>query len=259
MIISEYDTVKYNFNDIILDLYNKYFNTTINHLDNLHYLLDSTLLSKETNDYYKKIPLFGINDRSSEFIKCFYQFYDTNEMLNLKYLDFMKHIKNKFYPEEEFLVIQKTPNLRVHFPNCSNIGKLDTDPNDTIIGLHNDMMFGHPTTEINIIIAITNMYDTNSIYVEPLENFNHDDPLESFNRDESLDNVNDYKPLILKNNNICLLKLNLLKHYNKINITKKTRVSFDTRIIPYSMYKDSKLTTATTNTKFSIGHYYIKI
>jgi len=165
-------------------------------------------------------------------------------MLNIKYLEFMTYVKNKFYPEEEFLVIQKTPNLRIHFPNCTNIGKLDTDPNNNIIGLHNDMMFGHPNTEINIIIAITDLYDTNSIYVEPYEKYN---------------DYNDYKPLTLKNNNICLLKLNLLKHYNKINTTKKTRVSFDTRIIPYSLYKDSNLTTATTNTKFSIGHYYIKI
>jgi hypothetical protein len=244
MIITDYDTYKYNFYDIILDLYNKHFNTTINSLDNLHYLLDSDAISKETKEYYKKIPLFGINDRSSEFIKCFYKFYDTNDILNIKYLDFMKYVKNKFYPEEEFLVIQKTPNIRIHFPYCTNIGKLDTDPNSDIIGLHNDMMFGHPTTEINIIIAITDMYDTNSIYVEPYEKY---------------DDYNDYKPLTLKNNNICLLQLNLLKHYNKINTTNKTRVSFDTRIIPYSMYKDNNLTTATTNTKFSIGHYYIKI
>jgi hypothetical protein len=246
MIIAEYDNNKYNFSDIILKLYNDYFNINLYSLDTLHYLFESNMIKKDIIDYYKQIPTFGVNDRSSDIIKIFYNFYDTHTLLSEKYIEYMNHIKCRFYPEEEFLVIQKTPNLRIHFPNCTNIGKLDTDPDDHIIGLHNDRMFGHPHTEINIIIALTSLYDTNSIYVEP-------------DNDNEYNDFNDFKPLNLNNNNICLIQLNRLKHYNKINITGKTRVSFDTRIIPFSKYIDSELTTATTNTKFSIGHYYIKI
>lgn len=228
--------------NIILKIYNDYYKSNVNRLNELHLLLESDKVDDATKEYYRKIPIFGVSDRSSKFIKLFYEYYDNNTDLNEKYIEIMKYIKKKYYKEEEYIVIQKTPNLRIHFPNCSNIGSLDTDPNKNIIGLHNDRMFGHPHSEMNLIIALTNMFDSNSIYVETEEG-------------------NKFEPIKIKENNIGFYYLNKLRHYNKINNTKKTRVSFDIRIIPFSKYEEKTRHnySATTNTKFRLNHYYIKI
>ena len=51
-----------------------------------------------------------------------------------------------------------------------------SDPNNEIIGLHNDSEFGHPEEEINFVLALTDMFNTNSIYYEakPNSNLNYD-------------------------------------------------------------------------------------
>ena len=65
--------------------------------------------------------------------------------------------------------------------------------------------------------------------------------------------------LKLEKNNYWIGYLNQCKHYNKINDTKKTRISMDFRIIPYSKYKESNNLSATSKSKFIIGDYYIII
>ena len=51
--------------------------------------------------------------------------------------------------------------------------------------------------------------------------------------------------------------LNKCKHYNKINRTEQTRVSFDFRVIPQSKYKVCENLSATSKNKFVIGEYYM--
>ena len=70
------------------------------------------------------------------------------------------------------LVVQKTPNIRFHLQYNSNIGKRQTDPSDDIIGLHYDNEFNHPIEEYNIILSVTDMFDTNSLYYENHPNSN---------------------------------------------------------------------------------------
>lgn len=228
----------------VLNIYNEKYNLNISKLDDLHNIFNSKNISKETIKYYKQIPLFGINDRMSEIIQLFYIKYDENDELYSLYLHLLKEIKHKIFPEEKNIVCQRTPNIRIHFPNCSNIGKLNTDPNKDIIGLHNDSMFNHQESEINLIIPLTNMYDSNSLYIQ--SDLNNED-------------VNSYNPLKLKPGEISFNYLNKYKHYNKINKTNKTRVSFDIRIIPYSKYKNSEKLSATYNNKFNTLDYYMII
>ena len=47
-----------------------------------------------------------------------------------------------------------------------------------------------------------------------------------------------------------------LTHGNKKNETRKTRVSFDFRIIPKSRYLESNYLTINTKIPFNIGGYY---
>ena len=89
------------------------------------------------------------------------------------------------------------------------------------------------------------MYETNSIYFEtyPYSNIN----------------VYEYQCINMKKNNYFMGYLNKCNHYNKINDTGITRVSLDFRIIPYSKFKNSDNTSATSKIKFDVGNYYMLI
>jgi hypothetical protein len=49
---------------------------------------------------------------------------------------------------------------------------------------------------------------------------------------------------------------NTCRHYNMKNITGKTRVSFDFRVIPFSKYKESEHVAIHSKRSFKIGDYY---
>lgn len=228
---------------IIQDVYIEKYNYH-NNLNEIHKLLDTTMIEQKHKDFYYNIPIFGINDRKSIFVKDFYNYYDNNLIIKKAYNKFIEtHLKPLFNNEK--LVVQKTPNIRFHLPFNSNIGRLETDPNENIIGLHCDSEFGHPSGELNIIISITDMYDTNSLYYE----INPDSK-------KCYDN---YENLQLKKNNVWIGNLNKCKHFNKINLTNKTRISIDFRVIPYSKYLECDNQSLTDNMKFKIGDYYILI
>ena len=240
-----YDNEKYNFYNLIKEIYNNEFNINID-LENIHELLNSNLIDNNSKEYYSKIPIFGKNDRESIFVKIFYKYFDLNNNIKKFYEDFIiNYIKPTYFNSEEYLVVQKTPNIRFHLPNCSNIGSRNSDPNKNIIGLHNDYEFNHDENEINLIIPITNMFDTNSIYFESYENSNY-----------LYENYNNLK---LNKNNLAFMYFNKWNHYNMINTTNQTRVSFDIRIIPYSKYTENIKKSETHKNKLIIGDYFIKI
>jgi hypothetical protein len=243
--IIKFNKNEYNFQDYIKKMYNDYFNLNFE-LEDIHVVLNNNILSDEDKLFYKQIPLFGVNDRKTIFIKIFHNYFDTCTIFKEKYYNFINNfIKPTFFKGEDFLLVQKTPNIRLHLPNCTNIGKRNTDPGNDIIGLHSDSEFGHSENEFNFILPITNMFDTNSLYFEPYINSNI--PFEMYNN------------LRLDQNNIAILYLNKLKHYNKINKTNKTRISFDFRIIPFSKYKQNNNISETFKLNLDIDGYFIKI
>ena len=87
------------------------------------------------------------------------------------------------------------------------------------------------------------MYDSNSIYYNNLDN--------------SLE-PNNYNILILSENQCFIGYFNKVYHYNRINITNKTRVSLDFRVMTYSDYCkiQQKKSSVTCNLKFTKGNYY---
>ncbi len=228
-------------------LFNYYENRFgIDKFENIHLLLDTNKLNEKEKKFYDiPIQLFGKTDRKSIFVQYFYELFDKDYTILYEYLNFIKKYVKPLYPNEEYLVIQKTPNIRFHLPGYSNIGSRDTDKSKDFIGVHYDGEFGHPDTEINVILPITKMFDTNSIYYEPEPNSNL--------------NYNEYNCLKLKENEFFTGYFNKCNHYNKINKTNVTRVSLDFRIIPYSKYKNNNTKSATSKTKFEIGQYYMII
>jgi len=205
-------------------------------LDNLHTILDK--LPNDKKEESVKIYTIGKDDRKSVFIKSFHNFVDDSELFNKTYHAFMRKYVEPLFPNDK-IVIQKTPNIRFSFPESAAIGK---HPNETdIIGLHCDSDFGHHHTEKNFIVPVTPMFKTNSLYYEPTVNSNL--PTEK------------YTNLVLKTDEFFQGYLNKQRHYNRINKTGKTRISYDLRVIPYSKYMEQW--NDFQGTKFELGKYYI--
>jgi hypothetical protein len=208
-------------------------------LEDLHEILETSLISEEDKEYHKQIHDWN-QDRNSIFIKQFHKYVDETPEFEQTYKSFLTNYVKPLFPLEEKIVVQKTPNIRFHFPDSAAIGRDPKDP-ENIIGLHCDSNFGHNENEMNFIIPLTSMYDTNSIYYETEQDSNID--------------PQQFENLILKRNVFFQVYFNKLRHCNKINITNKTRISFDIRVIPYSKYMENIETLS--QTKFALGNYYV--
>jgi hypothetical protein len=230
------------FINVLKDIYKKKYNF-IYETEHFHRILENSEHFDENESLHiKKIKEIGFNDRNSIFYKDYHDFIDNNDLFNNVYFDFINDYVKPLYGSK--IIVQKTPNLRISFPDSTAIGKHKYEKIDNnVIGLHKDADFGHHESEINFIIPITEMFETNSIYYEPYENSN-------LSKD-------DYSNLKLNTNEYFIGKFNKLLHFNKINKTGFTRISLDFRIIPYEKYM--KNIDYFKGTKFELGNYYIAI
>jgi len=170
-------------------------------------------------------------------------FYSSNKYTVLRemYYTFVRNEIAKLFPNETYLVIQKDPQFRVCCPEKTALGRKYTDDN-TKIGLHCDADYYHPPQEWNFIIAVTEMWETNSVFVE------------------SSPNKGDFQPLKLHWNEYVMFNGNKCRHHNMVNKTGQSRVSLDFRVIPFSVY-DGSYTGKSVHGKrsFTIGDYFIKL
>ncbi len=236
-----FDNKVYDFSKILLNYYNDKYGTKIDSLEKFHEILD--IFTHEEREDLLKINLFGVNDRKSIFIKDFYSFIDNDPTFINLYNDFVRNIIKKIhFPKEKQILFQTTPNLRISFPGSTSIGSRPGYDPEGVVGLHTDGEFGHLDEELNFIIPLTLMFETNSVYYEPEieSNFDHID----------------YNVVTLSKNQYFTGKLNKLKHYNRVNITGQTRVSLDIRVIPSSQYKESEVCSVSSHKKFVVGDYY---
>jgi hypothetical protein len=233
---------KNKFIDVIKDIYQKKYNFTYE-IKYFHRILENPLyFSGNETIEIKKIKEIGHNDRNSVFYNDYHEFIDNNKLFNSVYFDFINDYVKPIYSNGNKIIVQKTPNLRISFPDSSAIGKHNYEnESDNVIGLHKDADFGHHESEINFIIPITEMFETNSVFYEPYEN--------------SKLPKSEYLNLNLKNDEFFIEKFNKLLHFNKINNTGLTRISLDFRIIPYDKYFDNL--DYFKNTKFDLGKYYV--
>jgi len=212
-----------------------------NELCNFHRILNGPSISDDEKASMQCIKIIG-NDRGSVFYDDYHNFIDNTSAFNDIYHKFISDYVKPLYAVGDKIVVQKTPNLRISFPNTTAIGKhLNENESDNVIGLHKDSDFGHHESEVNFIIPLTDMFDTNSIYYEPYIR-------SGLSTDEFLN-------LKLSSDEFFICKFNQLLHFNKINNTGVTRMSLDFRIIPYDKYVENE--EYFKNTKFEIGKYYI--
>jgi acetone carboxylase gamma subunit len=209
-ILNNYDNNKYDFRPFAIECFKT------GKLDMVH----------ENNPSYEVFKEFG-PDVQTWYHEKFYNYLKTNggEMQE-RYDNLIKDIILPYLNLKEALV-QKFPSFRIQLPGNKAVAKM-----------HNDHTLGHPVGEINFSYSFTDMYDTNTIYIEEM-------PRSKI-----------FKPMNMKaNNNICF-NANLCMHYNEINETGKSRMSMDYRILPLENLPKKDLYSHSTKQKFVEGGYY---
>ena len=179
------------------------------------------------------------NDVSTYFHKILYNSPYYSELLNV-YYKFIKTNIFQFFPDEKYLVVQKDPGFRVCAPNNTALGLRENENECDIIGMHTDGEYNHPDTEINFIIAVTEMFGKNSVFME------------------TQPNMGDFKAINMKWNEYLMFYGNKCRHYNMKNDTGQSRVSLDFRVIPFSKYDPNyNKVSVHASRKFLIGDYFI--
>jgi hypothetical protein len=216
--IIPYDMTTYNFQDIFCRIFES------RNLDIIHTRFNT--IERLTFD----------NDTKTLFHNKYYTSEFYNELIEL-YIKFITDIIAPRFKDTKF-AIQTDPAFRIHLPNNTAIGARIFDENE-YIGIHCDADYNHQPGEINFILPITNMFETNSVYTE-----SH--PMRG-----------DFHPVNIKQGNIFMFYGNKCRHYNKLNNTNKTRISLDFRIIPLSRYDDTwdKLSVH-GNRNMKLGGYF---
>lgn len=185
-----------------------------------------------TTDVVYDVPTELGTDSATEFHDLFYKTLNApskwNELRSL-YKSFVKDVVAKVLKSDEFLY-QTFPTFRVQLPNNTAVSSWHSD---------GDVDNKHPPGEINFIIPLTDCFDTNTVWAE------------------SEPGLKDFHPINMKYGDLLQANFNECLHGNKVNLTGKTRVSMDFRILPIEKYNpEYEVITATTSRKYVIGQYY---
>ncbi len=168
-------------------------------------------------------------DQSTSYHKLFYKWIREEETLNL-YDSFIHDYIRPLYDEK--IIYQAIPTFRVCYPNNIAVGEFHKDKH------YRNKDWAEKVKELNYFLPITNAFDTNTIWVE------------------SEEDKGDFSPMNCKYGEFIQWDGSNLTHGNKLNKTKKCRISIDFRVIKSSMYIESDHLTINTKIKFGIGGYY---
>jgi len=169
------------------------------------------------------------NDQSTIWHKKYYAtFEDPASEFVSTYTRFIHEFIATLHDEE--MIYQTRPTFRTHFPKNVGVGEF-----------HRDRDYDHSVHEINYLLPLTEMYDTNGIWIE------------------SEEGKEDYQAPSLSYGEVLRFDGANLKHGNKTNETPITRVSFDFRVKPVSKHEPTDKTTVNTDFKFDIGGYWSQL
>ena len=209
----DYDIEKYNFVSLFQELFGR------QDLQSLHLDLDKEY------DFFSEPG----SDSDTKFHRVFYDKMRSGwpEFLE-KYQLFIKEFVAPLVGAKGELIYQKWPSFRVHLPNNVAVG-----------GWHKDGDYNHPSGEINFIVAVTKMFESNTTIAE------------------SEPGKMDFRQFVLEPGQVVRFNGNQCIHGNLPNMTGVSRVSFDFRVMLPDSYDDShKLKSLSKGNKFLIGHYY---
>ena len=218
----QYDTLKYNFSEIIKkNFFPIKYQIPLNLIHQVHD--ESGKILQETEVFTRD------KDQSTFLHKKFYNLARLDIFSSL-YINFIKNIVRSLYDEP--IIYQSIPTFRIHMPNNVAVGEFHKDKQ------YRDIKWAEQVKEDNFFLPFTDAYDTNSIWVE------------------SKEDLGDFFPMNCKYGEIIQWDGSNLMHGNKLNTTNFSRVSVDFRVIKYSNYVPSEKYTINTKTLFKIGGYY---
>ena len=212
-----YDIDKFRFKELLEELYRT------KQLDELHLSLhrDYSIpdgvdgLGKDTSSEYHSMFYNRVREGWSEFTEMYHHFLKDCVIPNIN---------------DKIVIYQTLPSYRIQYPSSKAITTLHHD---------SDVNHRHPVGEINILLPITKMFDSNTIWAE------------------SAPNSKDFAPMNAEYGEFIVWDGNKCNHYNKVNKTGKTRISMDFRVLPSEHYNSNYiLDSATTGKRFIIGDYY---
>jgi len=210
----KYSLEKYNFVSLFRELFKR---------ENLQYL------HEDLDEEYDFFDAPG-KDSDTLFHRIFYNKMRANwpEFLD-QYKNFIREFIAPLIGAKDELIYQKWPSFRVHLPN-----------NVAVAGWHRDGDYNHPHGEINFILAITDMFESNTTI------------------SESSPRKMDFRQLELGPGQVVRFDGNQCIHGNLPNKTGVTRVSFDFRVMLPEDYigEDHLGQSLSKGNKFLIGHYY---
>ena len=194
--IFNYDIKKHPFINYLKELFNE------NELDNLH------LKSQDFNEVKDVLNLGYLNDKDTDLHNIFYNDIKSNDVFKKLYCNFIKDIYKYFFKEEEIMIFQSFPSIRIQYMES------------VVIPPHydSDRLSNHPIGEKNFIIPITSMKNTNTIFIE------------------SEPNKKDFKNINLEPGELLYFNGNKCTHYNEKNQENKLRISLDFRVITLKDY-----------------------
>jgi len=213
MQVYEYNIEKYNFISMLEGLFKR------TNLQTIH---------EDLNEQYEIFNEPG-KDSDTQFHTIFYDKMRSGwpEFI-LTYKKFIKEVVVPIYGSPDELIYQKWPSFRVHLPNNMAVG-----------GWHNDGDYNHPAGETNFIVAITPMFESNTVIME------------------TSPGKKDFRQLEMKPGQLASFNGNKCTHGNLPNRTGVSRISFDFRVMKMEDYNSShELKSLSKGSKFIIGEYY---
>ena len=249
-VLGSYDTQDITFKEaLIIELISKgiakkkELDKYDNPLENLHKCLnDSKKNLDDTEQNEVSINFYGISDSFKK-----------------QYFRFLKKKLSKLFAEP--IYFQSVPTFRFHFPNQQGYEWEDR--------YHTDIMLGHPPYEFNVWIPFTNVFNSNSMRITPLEdslnflkNTNYDFELFAKNVQYDAEWISNLKEksaaLNMSYGEFIVFDPRCL-HCTQNNQTDVTRISLDIRIITekgLQNYSREYRTTGRKKMLFQPGHYF---
>lgn len=195
----------------------------------------------------------------SELNKASIAFYEVGPELEALYRRFIKEAVADRLGEPVWW--QQTPTIRFHFPRQKGF--------DWKVRYHTDIMLGHPPQEINVWIALTRTYGSNSMRIADLEasygilkglDFDFEKFAEKVQYDDALAETcaRVTEPLTLEYGEFIAFDPRCI-HATQNNLTEHTRISLDLRVLPRTEQERMRFVYRGTGRRrmlFAPGHYY---
>lgn len=153
-------------------------------------------------------------------------FYAEATAMSVLYRDFLREQVLPLFGAD--LCVQKVPTFRVAEPGGLAVSRW-----------HTDAEFGHQAETVNFWVPLTLARGTATVWTE------------------TGPGKGDYTPVNMVPGQYLEFSATTLRHGNKPNITGRTRVSFDFRVIPFASYQDAGSLTVSAGRALRLGDYYM--